>query len=180
MGEEYLLSHCSLVLADIKPSNLFRIAHKSEAYVNELISLWNKKFNKFNLYFKLVGSSSKGCLVFVYREDRLFDFLNDGMTKNFLQSLDYDTCDLNKCLNCVFKKVFCGNFPHEIGCFLGYPLEDVEGFIKNKGKNYLCCGYWKVYQKKKQKQKIFKNYDRTRNFYREKYMEGCDIDKLVI
>ena len=36
-------------------------------------------------------------------------------------------------------------FPHEIGLFLGYPFEDVMGFIENKGENYLCSGCWKVY-----------------------------------
>ena len=33
------------------------------------------------------------------------------------------------------------DFPHEIGIFLGYPLEDVVGFIENQGKNYTCSGY---------------------------------------
>ena len=28
-------------------------------------------------------------------------------------------------------------FPHEIGVFLGYPLDDVKGFIENAGKKYL-------------------------------------------
>lgn len=38
-----------------------------------------------------------------------------------------------------------GDFPHEIGLFLGYPVKDVEGFIENKGENFLLCGCWKVY-----------------------------------
>ena len=36
-------------------------------------------------------------------------------------------------------------FPHEIGLFLGYPVEDVLGFIENAGQNCKCCGCWKVY-----------------------------------
>ena len=36
-------------------------------------------------------------------------------------------------------------FPHEIGIFLGYPLADVAGFIRNKGRNCKCIGTWKVY-----------------------------------
>ena len=35
--------------------------------------------------------------------------------------------------------------PHEIGIFLGYPLDDVKDFIKYKGSNYKICGCWKVY-----------------------------------
>ena len=36
-------------------------------------------------------------------------------------------------------------FPHEIGLFLGYPPDDVEGFIENREKAFKCPGYWKVY-----------------------------------
>lgn len=37
------------------------------------------------------------------------------------------------------------DFPHEIGLFLGYPLEDVQGFIENRAEGYKCVGCWKVY-----------------------------------
>ncbi len=36
-------------------------------------------------------------------------------------------------------------FPHEIGLFLGYPPEDVCGYIRNKGKCQKCTGHWQVY-----------------------------------
>ncbi len=38
-----------------------------------------------------------------------------------------------------------GDFPHEIDVFLGYPCEDVRGFIRHGGQGYKLCGYWKVY-----------------------------------
>jgi len=37
------------------------------------------------------------------------------------------------------------DFPHEIGIFLGYPPEDVTGFIENNGQKSTCCRYWKAY-----------------------------------
>ena len=37
------------------------------------------------------------------------------------------------------------SFPHEIGLFLGYPAEDVAGFISHKGHDFCYSGYWKVY-----------------------------------
>ena len=36
-------------------------------------------------------------------------------------------------------------FPHEIGLFLGYPIEDVVGFIRYAGKGCKLSGLWKVY-----------------------------------
>lgn len=42
------------------------------------------------------------------------------------------------------KRLNTKNFPHEIGIFLGYPLDDVIGFIEHKP--YYLVGDWKVYQ----------------------------------
>lgn len=37
-------------------------------------------------------------------------------------------------------------FPHEIGLFLGYPPEDVQGFLADPGGGRCkLCGHWKVY-----------------------------------
>ncbi len=58
----------------------------------------------------------------------------------------------------------CGQtpFPHEIGIFLGIPAPDVRGFIKHQGRNYLCSGFWKVYQQPDQARQTFELYDRAR------------------
>jgi hypothetical protein len=51
------------------------------------------------------------------------------------------------------------DFPHEMGLLLGYPTEDVEGFITHRGDNCLCVGYWKVYANKERKLKIFERFE---------------------
>ena len=53
-------------------------------------------------------------------------------------------------------------FPHEMGLLLGYPVEDVVGFMENNGKNYLYSGYWKVYADVPAKKHIFIRYDEAR------------------
>ena len=55
-----------------------------------------------------------------------------------------------------------GEFPHEIGLFLEYPLEDIEGFILHQGKDALECGYWKVYGNVDRAREVFRLYDRLR------------------
>ena len=52
-------------------------------------------------------------------------------------------------------------FPHEIGLLLGYPIEDVTGFVEQKGKNYLYSGYWKVYRDVAAKKRIFAQYAKS-------------------
>ena len=48
-------------------------------------------------------------------------------------------------------------FPHEMGLLLGYPVEDVEGFILNEGENCLYIGYWKVYENLSEKMVLCRN-----------------------
>lgn len=49
-------------------------------------------------------------------------------------------------------------FPHEIGFFLGYPAEDVAGFICHRGANYKLCGRWKVYGDVARAKALFQEY----------------------
>lgn len=51
------------------------------------------------------------------------------------------------------------DFPHEIGLFLGYPLEDVKGFIENKADSSKCSGCWKVYGNEQKALKLFEKYE---------------------
>ena len=37
------------------------------------------------------------------------------------------------------------DFPHEVGLFLGYPLEDVVGFENFGAARFKYSGFWKVY-----------------------------------
>ena len=67
---------------------------------------------------------------------------------------------------------FNRSIPHEIGIFLGIPRGDVEGFIKNQGKNYLLNGYWKVYTGLDRAIELFRSYDASRYMYLNKLINS--------
>lgn len=71
-------------------------------------------------------------------------------------------------------------FPHEIGLFLGYPLEDVEGFIKNKGRNCESCGIWKVYCNAGEKQLLFAKFKKCTEVYKQVFGEGRQLLQLTV
>lgn len=63
-----------------------------------------------------------------------------------------------------------GEFPHEIGLFLGYPLCDVRGFIEDaRGGVCLGCGYWKVYGEVEEREKLFKGTSAARGAYAKRW-----------
>ena len=72
-----------------------------------------------------------------------------------------------------------GEFPHEVGLFLGYPPEDVEGFIENKARSCKLTGYRKVYSDE-EKAKNFAKYSTFTRVYTEQYAGGKTIERLTI
>lgn len=98
-----------------------------------------------------------------------------------LESYGYESCDINICLKnlkCRFLEDSC--FPHEIGVFLGYPLEDVKGFIANKGKNCESCGMWKVYCNKEEKHKMFRKLEKCKEVYLQVFHEGRELSRMIV
>ena len=71
-------------------------------------------------------------------------------------------------------------FPHEIGVFLGYPLDDVKGFIRHKGRDYTFCGCWKCYGDPQAARRRFERYHRCTAVLRRRYAEGTPITQLIV
>ena len=113
----------------------------------------------------------------VYSEKLLKKRLADNAVRSVLAKYGYpEKYSLEECLDRLSKRIRESDiFPHEIGVFLGYPVEDVEGFIENKGENFKLCGAWKVYGSVENAKRTFANYDKCRTFLCNKLNEGADI-----
>ena len=113
----------------------------------------------------------------VYSEGLLNKRLSDNAVRSVLAEYGYsENFSLEECLDRLSVRIReSNNFPHEIGVFLGYPIEDVVGFIENKGENFKLCGAWKVYGSVENAKRTFSNYDKCRTFLCNKLNEGKDI-----
>ena len=72
------------------------------------------------------------------------------------------------------------DFPHEIGLFLGYPLGDVIGFIKNAGQNCKCVGCWKVYCNECEAVKVFAKFKKCTSVYVRLWNQGRSVRQLTV
>lgn len=72
------------------------------------------------------------------------------------------------------------DFPHEIGLFLGYPPEDVLGFIENEAENFKFVGTWKVYGDEDRARRIFTKYRKCTQAYIKNYANGKSIEYLTV
>lgn len=71
-------------------------------------------------------------------------------------------------------------FPHEIGLFLGYPSEDVNGFIKYGADKAKCVGAWRVYGDEEAAKKKFALYKKCTRVYKDAYRRHNSFERLVI
>jgi hypothetical protein len=73
-----------------------------------------------------------------------------------------------------------GEFPHEIGLFLGYPPEDVKGFIENRANGFKTVGYWKVYGNVAEAKKKFEVYRRCTDWFMNRLQKGESLERLTV
>jgi hypothetical protein len=166
MTDDYLVRHCAPTLAGIKTASLFTCPYDEKERLLDAIRRMNQRLRAKGLRVLPLRFSDKKALIYLYRPARLSADLRDGTAEKILRQCGYPC---NSCGHCVVKLVQRlreqEEFPHEIGLFLGYPPEDVAGFIQHKGQDFAYSGYWKVYVNERETRALFDLYaDCTQDF----------------
>ena len=181
--ESLLIWRCAPVFAGIKPASLVAFSKKEFVNANDEIALLAKSEEMNNLYFKTVCRCEEKMLFFVYRKDLLEKTLSLMATSSWLSLYGYDECaSLEKKIDLLFERLSCSctAFPHEIGVFLGYPIEDVKGFVENGGQGAKYCGYWKVYGDEKCAKKTFSAYKKCFSLSERLAKDGVSLSTARI
>ena len=181
MSEELLIRYCSPTLAGMKTGNMFACSFPDKTQMNECVRCWNRLLAKKGLRVLPLRFQNERALIYVYRPSRLSADLQDDTAKQLLKERGYCTDTSERCLVHLIKRL-CQyeEFPHEIGLFLGYPPEDVRGFIENKADNFKCVGTWKVYGDAEKAQKTFMLYRKCESVYRRQWSHGKTIEQLTV
>lgn len=180
MTTETIVRHCAPTLAGLKVSNLFTCKYTNIQELLELIQEKNALLNEKGVYFEILKVQGEVALILVYRKKVLERELGNPEIRMFLMGQGYAKFDVEACFNTLKEHLLCCEFPHEIGVFLGYPLEDVKAFIQYKGANYKCVGCWKVYTNVGHAEKMFCKFNKCTNVYCKRFAEGFDITRLTV
>ncbi len=180
MPEELIINQCAPTLAGIKTGNLFTCEYSNEKEMYEDLRRINCQLVPKGIrVLPLRYRDNKG-LIYFYRPERLKADMSDSKVIELLNHFGYAcSCpdrDVVQ-LACRFKEE--NDFPHEIGLFLGYPPEDVQGFIENRAQNCKCIGYWKVYGDERQAKEKFELYRKYTAMYYELWEQGRTINDLA-
>lgn len=181
MLEEYLIECCSPTLASIKTANMFNFPFSSDKELYRQIDCWNKIIGSKGVSLTVLRKRENTALIYVYRRARLQADLEKSGVRSFLGECGYGRKDVDGALNKLKARLENDDeFPHEIGVFLGYPLEDVIGFIRNGGKNCKCTGCWKVYCNECEAVKTFDRFKKCSSAYAQLWSRGKSVWQLTV
>lgn len=175
--ELQLVLQCAPVIAGIKISNLLII--KTETLFPALDILKSSHF----CYFLLRKDIDKTAIL-LYNPEKLQEYLKQDKVAALLRQMGYEDCSLGQVLS-VFRMRYLNymehpqEFPHEMGVLLGYPIEDVTGFMQNEGRNFLYTGYWKVYENLAEKIQLFRSYELVKEQQVQMIAEGVEMSEII-
>lgn len=181
MSEELLVQHCAPTLAGIKTGSLFTCPYASQTEMRDALRHYNRLLGKKGLRLLPLRYREGRALIYMYRPLKLSCDLKQESVYPFLVSCGYSTESPERCIVRLIQRLAeNGEFPHEIGFFLGYPPEDVRGFIENKACKYKCAGCWKVYGDVEAAQRLFEKYRKCTAVYVRQHAEGKSIERLTV
>ena len=197
--EEALVRQCAPTFAGIKPANLFnyvgvfartaRNPEPAEALERRrdallgIVRECNERLADAGVRVEVLVWRACGALVYACRPRALDAYLQDRHVARALRAHGYDPHDTGACIEMLGRKLAacsCGSeLPHEVGLLLGYPVEDVMGFIEHGGRDYICFGCWKVYANPRRALKSFSQIRRCTRRLCALHAQGTPIGLLA-
>lgn len=180
MLDDYLIHYCAPALAGLKPANLFACAHQTEKNPKEAMKKANKTLNGKGVFLEVLRQGQNSTLILLYRKTQLEALLQNEKAAEILIQKGYPVGSAADCIELLKSRISGGSFPHEIGVLLGYPAEDVAGFITNGGANSRYDGCWKVYTDVTAAKSLFAQYKKTTESYINRHLNGASVSQLTM
>lgn len=181
MSEEIIIRHGSPTLAGLKTGNVFSCPYSDRGELLEAIRSLNRRLASKGVCIVPLRLSASKALLYIYRPRKLKNDFSVKEAAELLKDFGYPVADTGKCIAQLSRRLRRSeDFPHEIGLFLGYPPEDVRGFIENRAMGYKCAGCWKVYGDEQNAKKQFELYRKCTDVYQAQWAQGKSIERLTV
>ena len=146
MSEEMVVQQAAPTLAGIKTGSLFPCpCAEKDALLGE-IRAFNRRYLSRGLCLLPLRFTEGKALLYLYRPAALQRDLRAQTAEALLADAGYPCGSCGGCVARLVQRMReAAEFPHEVGLFLGYPPEDVRGFMENRAAGFKLIGCWKVY-----------------------------------
>ncbi|MDO5732805.1 MAG: DUF3793 family protein [Eubacteriales bacterium] len=190
-------------LMQMKSASLFSVRKsKCPNFSTELLEL--RESLRSICQIRCLEEDSEHAILFVYRRELLASLLSSRDLRNFLARYGYppellcasaaEHCSSGACESCrhllnassleaivsiLAARYQAGGFPHEIGIFFDYPLDDVEGFIRYQGRAGKGLALWKVYGDFDYAARKLKQFSEISQFLLNRYNEALEFKQFL-
>lgn len=146
--ERSVVYHCAPTLVGLKPASLISLSAAEYPALPRLARVYSDLLAERGIRMEVLCRCRRRFLLLVYRPTLLEQCLRSPEVAALLKDAGYPAgASSGALLRCLSGRIAAdGGFPHELGLFLGYPPEDVAGFMTHGGSGCQLCGEWKVYQ----------------------------------
>lgn len=189
-----LVRQAGLVILGHKPASVFgfkprawRGAADSRArriICDQLVSVYSKKLGSYGVRLAWLARRDRDLMLLCWRTSQIDGVLADADDCALLDEagLPTDSADaLMAALVGRLRAYYAGRaeFPHEVGVVLGYPVEDVRGFMADGGRGAVACGRWKVYGDPGTAARRFEELGAKERYCKRLYSEGVPMRELL-
>lgn len=149
----FLLVKTAAVRRGVKPAELLRVRHCYESVNSEGLRVCLYRSDIYDIlrldYIEL-KVEAESSLVLFYDPATLAKTLSDSRCNRWLARFGYpEAGETGTSLSAMLAHLVCRaaqcNLPHEVGVFIGYPLKDVVGFMRQIPATPVHHGAWRVY-----------------------------------
>ena len=180
VSDHTIARNCAPTLAGIKTGSMFTVAYEDRKTLAEELSALNVRLASWGIRAVLLRYLKKRALIYLFRPDALRRDLLDPDAAAILRGLGYREDDLRLCLGRLVRRFRQSeSFPHEVGLFLGYPPEDVRGFMTSPHDGVQCAGYWKVYGDREKAEKTFDRYRQCTKALCRAAARGRSLEQMI-
>lgn len=145
--------------------------------LNQFHAYFEKRLKGIGIRYVLMKECNDKQLIFVYNKSSLNRYVNLDENKKILEKYGYGGLSIDEMIGNLKFRLASGDFPHEIGVFLGIPPCDVKGYMNCK--ECIHNGYWKVYENMEIANRLFELYDSSRDAVIEDILNDVSIEKTI-
>ncbi len=203
--EQGIVRQCAPVLMGVKPAGMFNImqfhqvgrtacgkplmAQASREQIERACMQADESLREADVHVRALAHRHGSTMLFVWRPTLMEAFIGRDPQATMLEIEGYEVGDAESCVNRFQKRVLSfdrcprnpngtDRFPHEVGFLLGYPLEDVMGFVRMR-EAALARSWWNVYSDEARARRAFRILDSCTRIADQRMCEGDTLAGLA-
>lgn len=183
MSFEQILIKCGApALCGIKSASLFSMNFDIYGNGSDKLEELMSYFSALGIFIIPIQKKDNRMLFFVYNKKLLKESCSSEKALKYLKQKKYPVeRGFDSILLELLSRLMTGeNFPHEVGFFLGYPLDDVIQFEVLHGSGFKFCGDWKVYGNIEEALVRMNEYKNCRNYCSRQLEKGIAIPQVAL